>query len=376
MQRAYIALLASLMLLSVSCNQTAPTTGTQPSSDSVSVSTDIRPTSKGQRLELASLEGELEVPAGTSSYVIQSADYALAQAPVLDWIMPAAEAQENTDPTGDEPLDPALLAEMQVTVNGETVDFEILKTEEDENGNLIVTYRLKNVPVTDDNAIVEFASPSGAFKIKGLVPRIAQDMKRFDERFTPDSTALVEVIQQYLPNARGLTQEQIDHLQRTSFVQQARNQILGVFIQPPDPRHPPRFDDEIPKKIKDLPLPPDFQTWVGEAKQCFQERRSQPRRGQAPQPCASPPPLPPRADSPPPLPASIQKVIQRRLEFRKERRQDAPPPPPPSDESTASPAPREQVPTGPLTMEEILNLGPVVRRAYCIRSNINPCPGL
>ena len=355
LHRSNLVLLSSLILLT-SCNQTVPTTGSNPDSSSVTQSSDIRPSTKGQRLELASLEGEMLIPAGTSSFVIQST-YTVAQGPLLEWFMPSAQA-EDTIESGDEPIDLESLNQLQATVDGEDVELEILKTEKDLNQDTIVYYRLKKVPVTEDNAIIEFYSPSGGFKMKAIIPKIAENMRRLDQRLTPESTALVAYLKTLgkIDKPKGFTTEEIESLQKTDLVQNIRNQIYDIYIRPSKERKPPHFDEELKRRVEQLPVSPEQRTYIDRARVCFQN----------PEKCGSHPTLPPRAEQP--IPTALRTEVERRLEVRRRFFESNAPLP----VSRMGSVPR------PLTAEEIQNLqnmGPAQRRLICVQKLIQPCPG-
>lgn len=367
---AYALHLALLLTLAACQTPTAsvPASPASGAPDNLSLSQDFRPGSKGQRLEL--IEGEMLIPAGTNYFVIQSAPLALGtQAALLNWLTPPAQADTAEE---DQPIQQAQLEKLVARVNGENVDFEVLDVEENTNGDLLVRYRLKNVPVTEDNALIEFESPSGAFKMKALHPPIALGLQRLSERLDLESTAVVEAVRHAGLPLRGYSPTELERLKQAGFVQEIRNVVYEHFVAPPTPQRPPRFDENRQK------YPPPqadvaFQRYAQERMACQRSPRACQR-----------PPEPPRALQRA-VPQPLQERIQRREQIRRRGPLQPPPPPPAAPvEATApvsSPAPQ---PTGPLSPEDLseaqlqrlLEMGPLMRREYCLRYQINPCPGL
>ncbi|MBF2052281.1 MAG: hypothetical protein IGS03_02310 [Candidatus Sericytochromatia bacterium] len=362
--RSYALRLSLLLILSACQSPTASVpTNPNPSDQSASLNQELRPGTKGQRLEL--VEGEMLIPAGTSYFVIQSTQLASGnQSRLLNWLMPPALADSADE--ADKPIEMSQIEELVARVNGEDVDFEVLDISENDNGDLLVHYRLKNVPITEDNALIEFESPSGAFKMKALHPPIAPGLQRLSERLDLESTAVVEAVKHAGLPLKGYSPNELQRLKEAGFVQQIRNVVYEHFVAPPIPQRPPRFDENRQK------YPPPqadvaFQRYAQERLACQR----------APRACQRPP-EPPRAMQRA-VPQPLQERIQRREQIRRQGliprlpRADAPPEPSPPPSPTGPSSPED------LTQEQLnrlLEMGPLMRREYCLRHQIKPCPGL
>jgi hypothetical protein len=150
--------------------------------------TDIRPNSKGQRLEAyGSVDGEFSLPAGTSTFLVQSQLSYLN----LDLLLGAPAYAQTSEELTD-----AQIREFKARIDDESVDMAIDKITRAANGDRIVSYYLKQVPVLEINQVLEFFSPSETINLKGILPQIkANTRNRLDTRIDLDSTAVVEVIQ-------------------------------------------------------------------------------------------------------------------------------------------------------------------------------------
>ncbi len=343
-------------LLMAACSS-APTTAPTQSSPDPSLNTlhsDIRPGSKGQRLEFAQLEGEMVIPAGTSAYSIQSASQTALFKPSstqpawLELFTPAAQAQE-TDPNisrqeGDEPLEEAQLKKLTVRVNQQSVSAEILSAVTQTDGSVVVSFRLKNVPTTDNNAIIELASPSGRLKIKGVVAKIDQDIK-LSERFDVGTTALAETLE--LSDNKNLTADQLRKLAKDETVQKLRDKIYELFIKPPKDQ---RFDDVIRPIARGLVQNSAVERYLVELRQCSLRR------------CNNPPASPPEVERQllhenPALLTEVNRRVRLRVRLQAQ---------------TSST--NRQVTQAEL--DRLMSLGPVLRRAACRELKVSPCPGL
>lgn len=351
-----LSLFLSTSLLIAACASTpvpGPTQST-PDPSLASLTSDIRPGSKGQRLELTDLEGELVIPAGTSAYTIQTAQAAgipKQQVAWLNLLMPPAQAQENgststatADTTiGDAVLDAGQLKKLTAKVNQQQVTVQILTTQDQTDGSVIISYRLKDVPVSDENAIIEFASPSGRLKIKGVLAKIAKDMK-LSERFSVETTALAEAIENSSDVHKTLSEDQLRELAQDETVQKLRDKIYEVFVQPMQNQ---RFDDIIKPLAKTLLQNSALDRYLKALRQCKQ-------RGPA---CTSPPAPPPRVE---------RQLLQENPTLREEirvrvsiRRQPA---------GTRRPTLEER--------DKLLAMPNVQRRIACRERQLFPCPGL
>lgn len=358
MTRSLTLLLCALTVSLGACQSSLPATTPSGAPSAPVVSNDIRPSTKGQRLEF--VEGELVIPAGTSSFVVQSEPTTVARVDwqFSNWLMPAAHAEEsNSDEIdeGDAPIEEAELEKLLATVDGEPVEMEIVQVSEDAEHNKIVTYRLKNVPVSETSVVIEFSSPTGGFKLGGVVPQIREDMKRFEQRFDLESTAVVQAVQHVLKQTQGLklTREELERLKKTQTVQNLRNQVYEHFVKPmPQPNQPNR-----PRPLDERLNPGEFvtadlQAYLRAVQQCSaRERRN----------CAKPA-LPPSAEQPVPQP--LRQEVDRRLQVR-QRFFVAP-----ADQPTPA---GTRLPTL-LDLQKLRGLMPEQRKAYCRDQRVYPCP--
>lgn len=257
-------LLGSLLL---SCSPQPPVTpGQAPSSlDPRALQSEIRPGSKGQRLELTSLEGEMWVPAGTSAFTLQSTETRIS---LLSLLMPPAYAQSSEDGA----IELTALQKLEASVNGDPVKLTILSVTRHNNGDEQVKYRLQEVPVSATNVVIEVASPSGAFKLKGLVPKIsAGSVSVLSDPLNLDSTALVEVLQQSGEAITDLDADEIRQLQRSQSVQQVRAIIQAHLVEPRlSNNKPQRFEDAVRPLIQAGGQLARFREFIAQRKSCQQ----------------------------------------------------------------------------------------------------------
>lgn len=206
---------------------TVPDTSTVLPGD-VTVSTDIRPGPNGPKLELTDLEGEVLIPAGTSSFVVQSATQLSFATRAMQVIVPPAYAEIS----GDETIEIADVESFVALVDDEEVTMEVLSLEETDEGQ-VLNYRLKDVPVSEDNALVEIKSKSGGFAVRGVVEKISKDHPKIEERFDMDSTALAYILESLGDERpRNLDQERLAMLKTQAAVQQLKVRLYQQFIDP------------------------------------------------------------------------------------------------------------------------------------------------
>lgn len=308
-----------------------------PSLDPTQLSTDIRPGTKGQRLELT---GELEIPAGTSSYVILSANApASTQVALFNLLMAPAWAEDAVG-DGDEPISDAQIAELSATVNDEKVTVSVDKIEDQPDGAKLVQYTLKDVPTSEDNAVIVFSSPSGSFKIKGVVPKLIAGLKKLD-RFNVETTALSEIILNNPKKPRNLIETEIRNLVKTEAVQKLRDKIIEAFVKPG--AQPARFEENLKGPLKEIvdssPLP-DYFDQIDKCRQ----------RGLK---CVQRPALPPLKERP--IPAALAAIANQRQLVRVKVVQGTHPP-------------------TLLERTALLKLGPVNRLRECLLRKVHPCP--
>ena len=182
----------SLILFTLSCtsqslpqNTSGPAAGQQLTADSSTstsssvlnnatpplISSEIRPGPNGPKLELTELEGELLIPAGTSAFLLQSETRLALSARISHYLIPAAYAEESQDAI----IDVSDVENLTASVNGKEVPLEVLDIENTDEGQ-VVFYRLKDVPVSDTSALIEFKSQSGSFVVRGLIEKVEQKM--------------------------------------------------------------------------------------------------------------------------------------------------------------------------------------------------------
>lgn len=191
-----------LSLLAACAPATPPTTSPSPAALSSPASnltsgnpiqttpttqTDIRPNSKGQRLEVGEVEGEFSLPSGTSAFLAQGQ---LAHFN-LDLLLGAPAYAQSVDEISDEQI-----LQFKARIDDEAVTMVIDKISRDAKGDRVVAYHLTQVPVLEINQVLEFYSPSETINLKGLLPTIKANARtRLSQRVDLDSTAAIEVIQ-------------------------------------------------------------------------------------------------------------------------------------------------------------------------------------
>lgn len=310
-------------------------------SSGTDVSSEIRPGSKGQRLEFT---GEMEIPAGTSSYAIQSASAAHAKdamrTALLNLLMPPAQAQEAAVSDGDEPISDSQIANLTATVDGQAVRIIIDKISDTEDGSKRVSYTLKDVPEVNQNAIIEFSSPSGSFKIKGVVAKLDASVKQLDT-FDVETTALAEVLINHPKKVKNLTGAEIKALLKSEAVQKLRDAVLQLFVQPAS--KPVKFETGVKASVDEVLQDQDLTTFLDQDATCSQ-------RGAQ---CTQKPALPPAVEHP--IPTALKTLINRRQQLRVRL-----------VVGVHAPTASERA--------DLLKLGILARLKECVRLKVAPCP--
>ncbi len=346
-----------LCLSLVACTASPVTSPSSTATGSTQLSQDIRPGTKGQRLEF--VEGELVIPAGTNSFILQSEASSLAQASVqiLNFLMPPALAQTEAEAEFNEEDAPITQAELELltaTVDGQSVEVEILSvTEDPATSDQIVAYRLKDVELTGSNVLIEFSSPSGALKLGGVLPPFEANTRRINTRLDLDSTAVAQVVRFYLEQQNldlrklNLSRTEIEALIKTETAQMLRNQIYNHYVKPQDQKKPQRFDQAIP--VKDF-ITDQFGSYIQKLSPCLSRRN--------PRTCAKPaPPQQMTRALPQETRAFAQVRIQKRLQLRPEGT-------PPAD---------TRLPNG-ADLRALIGKTTEERRDYCRENRVFPCP--
>lgn len=350
----YRSLSLYLCLSLVACSAAPLSTPSPAASGSIQISQDIRPGSKGQRLEF--VEGELVIPAGTNAFFLQAETSSFAQASLklMNVLIPAALAQEEISIDEDAPITQTDLNLLTATVDGQAVDVQILKLDEDLiTHDQIVTYRLKDVLVTGGNVLIEFSSPSGALKLGAVLPALDVRLKRIETRLDLDSTAVAELVRFYLENQNldlrklSLSRTEIDALIKTETAQQLRNEIYKHYVKPNGQKKPPRFEQAI--SVKDF-ITEQFGAYIQKLKPCVSR--------QNPQACGRPTPPPQMTRALPSEPrAFAQKRIQKRLQLQ-----------------PVGTPPVDTHPPRAIELRALIGKSAAERRQYCREQAIFPCP--
>lgn len=186
-----LSLLACLLAACVPATSSTPATPatslTSSDIQATTTQTDIRPNSKGQRLEVGEVEGEFSLPADTASFLVQGQVAALN----LDLLLGAPAWAETTGELSD-----AEIRQFKARIDEQSVEMVIDKISREANGDRVVAYHLTQVPVLEINQVLEFYSPSETINLKGILPQIkANTRTRLNQRVDLDSTAALEVIQ-------------------------------------------------------------------------------------------------------------------------------------------------------------------------------------
>ncbi len=237
------------------------------------ISSDIRPGPNGPKLEFTELEGELLIPAGTSAFVLQSDTTLALSARIGRYLIPAAHAEESQDTS----IDLSDLEGLSASVNGEEVPLEVIDLVDTEEGQ-VLSYRLKDVPVSDSSALIEFKSQSGSFVVRGLIEKVDQKMGKIDERFDLDSTALA-YIWESLGNDRPkkLDKQTLGLLKQQNAVQQLKQRLYEHMIRPElrSNQRPVPINSFLPPVISQaLQANPEVKNYLQEARRCdLQQQR-------------------------------------------------------------------------------------------------------
>lgn len=234
---------ALITLLLISACQTTPIPNSSPPQPPPSglntpapptdIANEIRPGSKGQRLELGTVEGEFAIPNDTDGFLLQSQsfqtqaqiDTALRNLPDLSPTAIAATADiAFSSEIAPEPITDTQLKNLIATVDDEPVNIEItgVTTEGDDK---VVAYRLRDVPA-DTNLLVEISSPSQGFLISAIIPEVkAQVVNRLNERINIESTAIALAAGQ-VAKARGATLKELSLSEIKNFAN--RQEVLRL----------------------------------------------------------------------------------------------------------------------------------------------------
>lgn len=265
------------------------------------VSTDIRPGPNGPKLELTELEGELLIPTGTRAFVLQSETPLALSVSVRNALTPPVHAAESEGSV----IDLEDVQQLSASVNGEVVPLEVLGLEDSEEGQILF-YRLKDVPVSDSSALIEFKSQSGSFVVRGLIEKVDQKMRRIDERFDLDSTALA-YIWESLGDERPqkLDKKSLALLKQQRAVQQLKNSLYQHMLRPerrPNQKPVPVKDFLPPVISQVLQADPEVKNYLQGAQRCDNLRR----RGNA---CSLPELKPMKRQ---PLPSPLRRQLSRK----------------------------------------------------------------
>lgn len=336
-----IALTLCWLLAAGACSP-APVSQVDPNS-STQVNNQIRPGSKGQRLELTDLDGEMVIPAGTSAYTIQSAQ--AAQSFALEHLLLAPAYAEEANNPDDEPIRDEQIRRLKASIAGQEIKLEILAIADTSEGSKIVSYRLKDLPITEENVIVEFSSPSGSFKLKGIFPKVSKNLSKQLTRVDIETTALVEAIETSPDRENNYSETEISHLLKTDTVQQIRDKIYEHFVKGERDK---KFEDIIQAQARAILANSTLRLFLRQRQQCNKQRQ-----------CTQKPVLP--ASSERALPESLQAQIRQRVLKRLRNTANV----------------NLALGIHPASEEErilLLKLGPIARRAACIERKISPCP--
>lgn len=192
-----------LSLLAACAPATSPTTSPSPATaltssntiQNTTTQTDIRPNSKGQRLEVGEVEGEFSLPSGTSAFLVQSQMVHFHHFN-LGLLLGAPAYAQGMDENGGDEISDDQIRQFKARIDDEAVTMVIDKISRDANGERVVAYHLKQVPVLEINQVLEFYSPSETINLKGLLPQIKANVRtRLNQRIDLDSTAALEVVQ-------------------------------------------------------------------------------------------------------------------------------------------------------------------------------------
>jgi hypothetical protein len=266
--------------------------------------------------------------------------------------LPPAYADED-----DQAISEAQIRHLQATIAGKAVKFEVLKITEDADGNKLVNYRLKDLPLSDENVIIEFSSPSGSFKLKGIFPKIVADLPKAFTRIDIDTTALTLALQSMADDENDFSESELQTLIKSETVQEIRNQIYAHFLQGQVGQG---FEDSLKSQVQLLVSNSPLKQLLAERRQCKAQHNCTPAFQ-----------MPPQKEKA--LPETLQKLIRQRLQKRAatEKLVLAPLAPNQTDQSAQNEqghAPTEQ------EKEALLKLGPIARKRACLEKQIQPCP--
>lgn len=334
-----IVIFSSLMILACQAtvtNQPDPNANNQ-------ITTDIRPGSKGQKLEFTDLEAEVVIPAGTSAYSIQSASQIAFHQQILgdlnQIILPAAYAQEaaNGVSEADQAITQDQITALKVSVDGLEVAFDVLAVQDQADGSQNVLCRLKKVPVSEENTMIEFSSKSGSFQLSAVISKIGKDLKKLRDKVTIETTAVAILLEQDPDRDKDFSESEIRQLAKTEDAHKLRDKIYDHLVKGPKGK---KLRDAIKDTLAELKQKSIVLKFVDERRFCKKN----------PDKCTQTPVLPRQFEKA--IPKELVETISFRLQLRQGR--------PATEEEKA----------------KLLELGPIARRAACLERRINPCPGL
>jgi hypothetical protein len=238
--RPFLPVLTILLMISACQATPAPTSpalppasglNPPPSATPTDIANEIRPGTKGQRLELGTVEGEFAIPSDTDGFLLQSESFQtqalIDSRSILDHLTGSNSTTLTTNANSEatpEPITDAQLNHLRATVDDEPVKIEItgVTIEGDEK---VVAYRLLEVPA-DTNLLVEISSPSQGFLISAIIPEVkAQVVNRIDERINIQSTAIALAARQ-VAQARGASLKELSLAEIKTFAN--RQEVLRL----------------------------------------------------------------------------------------------------------------------------------------------------
>jgi hypothetical protein len=154
-----------------------------PDLNQVSDRNDIRPTSKGQRLEFGELTGEFIVPAEST--------------PLLVWQSPSGLTWLTGAPALAASVSEEQLRQFKARIDNSELTLQIESIQREANGDSRIHYRLSTVPAHDYTQLLEFYSPGESITLKGVVAEVkANTLNPQNDPIDLETTAALEVIAQ------------------------------------------------------------------------------------------------------------------------------------------------------------------------------------
>ena len=238
-------------------------------------------------------------------------------------ILPPAYAQEAelSASEEDQNIQEDQIKALKVSLDGVEVAFDVLSVQVQADGSQNVLCRLKKVPVSDENAILEFSSKSGSFKLNALIPKVSKDLKKLRDKITVETSAVVKLLELSPDRDKDFSESEIRQLAKTEDAHKIRDKIYEHLV----------------KGLKGKKLDEAIKDTLAEVKKSSAQ-------------CQQMPDLPRIVERA--IPKELSDSISQRLLIRQGR--------PATEEEKA----------------KLMQLGPVARRAACLERRINPCPGL